>query len=182
MAHARLNSGVDAGETFHTKETIMKLKIEYLCAGVLMLWIGGSQAQDGSNIAFPADYRTWFHHHSTINLPGHAPESNIGIQHVYANELAVEGLRTGKFKKGASFVVDRFKHVEADNNRLQQGDRKVIAVMFRDEERYAETGGWGFEGFKGGDPESRVVKDAKACFVCHIPHADNNYLFSRGLK
>lgn len=85
--------------------------------------------------------RAWYHHHSTVNLAGHAPEGNVGIQHVYANQLAVDGLRSGKFAKGATFVVDRFKYVEGDNHMLQQGDRKVIAVMVRDEARYAETGG-----------------------------------------
>jgi hypothetical protein len=139
--------------------------------------------QDTSQIALPDDYRNWFHHRSTVNMTGHNPEGNIGIQHVYANAAAVEGLKTGNFADGATFVVDRFKYVEADNNSLVQGDRKVIAVMVRDAKRYAETGGWGFQAFKGGDPNQKAVKDGgKACFVCHIPHADNNYLFTRGLK
>ena len=132
-------------------------------------------------IAFPQDYRTWFHHHTTVNLPGHAPESNIGIQHVYANPLAVEGLKTGTYRDGAMFIVDRFQQVEGENSTLRQGNRKVVAVMLRDKARYPDTGGWGFEAFKGGDPSARVVKDGgKACFGCHIPHADNNFLFTRG--
>jgi hypothetical protein len=135
-----------------------------------------------TDIPYPEGYRNWYHHHSTVNLNGHAPEGNVGVQHVYANELAVEGLRTGKFSKGAMFVVDRFQYAEGDNHTINQGGRKVVAVMLRDEKRYAETGGWGFEAFKGGDPNQRVVKDQQACFVCHIPHADNNYLFTRGLE
>ena len=72
--------------------------------------------------------------------------------------------------------------MEGDNNTLSQGERKVVAVMVRDAERYRETGGWGFQAFKGGDPNQKVVNDgSKACFVCHMPHADNNYLFSRGV-
>ena len=136
--------------------------------------------QDTSQIPFPQGYRTWFHHHSTVNMTGHQPDGNIGLQHVYANAAALEGLKTGKFSDGATLVVDRFKYVEADNHSLTQGDRKVVAVMVRDAQRYAETGGWGFQAFKGGDPNQKAVKDGgKACFVCHIPHADNNYLFTR---
>jgi hypothetical protein len=116
-------------------------------------------------------------------MTGHQPDGNTGLQHVYANAAALEGLKTGRFSDGATFVVDRFKYAEADNHSLTQGDRKVVAVMVRDAQRYAETGGWGFQAFKGGDPSQQAVKDGgKACFVCHIPHADNNYLFTRGVN
>lgn len=138
-------------------------------------------AQDTSDIGFPTGYRTWFHHHSTANLAGHLPDGNVGIQHVYANKLAMDGLASGSFPDGATFVVDRFKYAEDQNHSLSQSGRKVVAVMVRDAKRFAETGGWGFQAFKGGDPKMPVVKDGgTACFACHIPNADNNFLFSRG--
>ena len=137
--------------------------------------------QDTSRIPFPEGYRSWFHHHSTLNATGHQPEGNIGLQHVYANAAALEGLKSGKFPDGAVFVVDRFKYEEAGNHSLTQGERKVVAVMVRDAKRYAETGGWGFQAFKGGDPNQTAVKDGgKACFTCHAPLGDNHYLFTRG--
>jgi hypothetical protein len=139
--------------------------------------------QDTSQIPFPDGYRSWLHHHSTVNLTGHNPIGNTGIQHVYADPAAVKGLKSGQFADGATFVVDRFNYTEADNNTLTQGSRKVVAVMVRDAKRYAETGGWGFQAFKGGDPNQKVVKDGgKECFTCHIPLADNNFLFTRGAQ
>jgi hypothetical protein len=139
--------------------------------------------QDTSRIALPEGYRSWFHHHSTVNMTGHEPEGNVGIQHVYANPAALQGLKTGKFDDGATFVVDRFVYKEADNHTLTQADRKVVAVMVRDAQRYPETGGWGFQAFKGGDPDQKVVKDGgKACFTCHIPHADNGFVITRDSK
>jgi hypothetical protein len=42
---------------------------------------------------------------------------------------------------GAIFVVDRFAYVEDNNKTLSQGDRKVIAVMQRDQQRFKDTGG-----------------------------------------
>jgi hypothetical protein len=138
--------------------------------------------QDTSQIAYPEGYRTWFHHHSTTNMKGHEPEGNTGVQHTYANAAALEGLKTGKFADGATFAVDRFTYENVDNHSLKQGKRKVVAVMVRDAKRYAETGGWGFQAFKGGDPMQKAVKDGgTACFSCHIPLADNNFLFSRGV-
>ena len=135
---------------------------------------------DGDQVPFPEGYRTWYHHHTTVNLPGHNPEGNIGIQHVYANAAAREGLKTRKYPDGAAFVVDRFKTVEGENSTTKQGDRKVIATMLRNATKYAETGGWGFEAFKGGDPNQRAVKDMKACFVCHLPHETTGYVISKG--
>jgi len=131
-------------------------------------------------ITFPEGYRSWYHHHTTVNQPGHNPEANIGIQHVYANPAAREGLKTGNYADGAMFVVDRFKIADGENSTLRHGDRKVIAVMLRNATKYSETGGWGFEAFKGGDPNQRVVKDMKNCFVCHIPHAATQYVISKG--
>lgn len=149
--------------------------------GILAASVNAMAAQDTSDIAFPEGYRSWYHHHSTVNLTGHEPAGNVGIQHVYANPAAREGLKTGKFAKGATFAVDRFAYTNTDNQVMQQGARKVVAVMVKDDERYPETGGWGFQGFKGGDPNVKAVKDGgTACFSCHIPHADNHYLFTRG--
>lgn len=145
--------------------------------------LAAAAAAEGTDIAFPEGYRSWHHHRSTVNMTGHAPEGNVGIQHVYANAAALEGLRTGRFADGATFVVDRFKYEDGGNSSLVQGARKVVAVMVRDAAKYPATGGWGFEAFKGGDPNQRVVKDGgTTCFSCHIPHADNNYLFSRNDK
>jgi hypothetical protein len=146
----------------------------------LACFSGTAFAQQSGAIPFPEGYRNWYVDHSTVGLQGHTPESEVGIQHVYANPAALKGLETGKFDDGAILVVDRFAYVEDNNKTLSQGDRKVIAVMQRDQQRFKDTGGWGFEAFKGGDPAQRVVTDAaKNCFGCHAPLGDNNFLFTR---
>lgn len=90
-------------------------------------------------------------------------------------------MKTGNYADGAIFAVDRFSYTEDDNHSLSQGKRKVVAVMVRDKARYPETGGWGFQAFKGGDPNQKAVKDGgTACFTCHLPLPDNSYLFTRG--
>jgi len=151
----------------------------YLLLAALLCAAGAAAAADSGQVPFPTGYRHWFVDHSTAILPGHTPENEIGIAQVYANPLALKGLKSGKYADGAVFVIDRFQIVEGDNKVLSQGDRKALVVMLRDHRR-TETGGWAFEAFKGGDPKERVVTDGgKFCFTCHAPHADNNYLFTR---
>ena len=156
------------------------MKAAIVISGVLVAGLSAAIVQ-GADIGFPEGYRNWYHHHTTVNQDGHAPAGNVGIQHVYANALAVEGLKTGTYPDGAIFVVDRFQIQPGDNSTLKQGDRKVVAVMLRDAKGSAATGGWAFAAYKGGDPGMQVVKDQNACFACHAPHADNNYLFTSGL-
>ncbi|MDG3063761.1 cytochrome P460 family protein [Thauera mechernichensis] len=161
------------------RETDMKILILAGCiAGCLTAPVFA--AQDTSDIAVPEGYRSWFHHHSTLNMQGHEPEGNVGIQHVYANPAAVAGLKAGKFEDGATFVVDRFAYVEGLNSSISQGKLKVVAVMIKDAAKYPGTGGWGFQAFKGGDPNVKAVKDGgTACFSCHIPYQDNDFVITR---
>lgn len=52
--------------------------------------------------------------------------------------------------------------------------------MERDTVKYAATGGWGFEGFAGGDATQRAVgAEAKTkCFDCHQTDAGADFVFS----
>ena len=54
-------------------------------------------------------------------------------------------------------------------------------MMHKDLERYPATGGWGFEGFGGGDAGNRVVgaNAETACFSCHQPQEAQDYVFSQ---
>lgn len=140
----------------------------------------GFSAGGDELVPYPVGYRDWYQHHTTVNLQGHVPEGEIGIQNVYVNAAARAGLRSGHFEDGAVFVVDRFSYRDEGNGTLKQDVRKVVAVMLRDADRFRRTGGWGFQAFKSGDPNLPVVKDGgAACFSCHMPLGASNFLFSR---
>jgi hypothetical protein len=112
--------------------------------------------------------------------PGHPLyESFGGIHHLYANAPAIAGYRSGKFDDGSVIVFDLLEAVSADNA-ITDGKRKVVGVMHKDSRKYAGTGGWGFEGFAGGDPGKAVVgKNAEqACFACHTAQKDKDFVFS----
>jgi len=154
----------------------MKLAI-LVMAGVVA---SNALAGDGFKVGYPEGYRDWRHVKSMELKPGHPLyESFGGLHHIYANPKAVKGYRTGKFQDGAVIVFDLLE-ARSEGNALTEGKRKVLGVMARDKRRYGDTGGWGFEGFAGGDPKKPVVgaNAGKACFECHAPQKESNYLFS----
>jgi Cytochrome P460 len=115
----------------------------------------------------------------TIN-PGHALYDAFGgMHHLYANSRAEQGYKSGRFADGSVIVFDLLEANAADNV-VQEGPRKVLGVMHKDARKYRDTGGWGFEGFKGDSKTDRAVgkNAASACFQCHTAKKDNGFVFS----
>lgn len=132
-------------------------------------------------VAYPEGYRGWTHVKSMVIQQGHSLyESFGGIHHLYANDKALEGYNKGSFPDGAVIVFDLLE-AQQKANAITEGARKVLGVMEKDNQRYTDTGGWGFEGFAAGDPARRVVSDNanEACFQCHTARKDHDYVFSR---
>lgn len=132
-------------------------------------------------VPYPTGYRDWHHVKSMVIEKGHPLfESFGGIHHLYANARAMEGYRSGRFPDGAVIVFDLLEASHADNA-VTEGVRKVVGVMHKDTGKYATTGGWGFEGFGGGNRDTRVVGEnaATACYACHTSEQQFDYVFSR---
>jgi hypothetical protein len=132
-------------------------------------------------VPYPDGYRDWYHVKSMVIEEGHPLYGAFGgIHHIYANNKALEGYRSNTFPDGAVIIFDLLE-AEHDDNAVTEGDRKVVGVMHKDAKKFAATGGWGFEGFGGGDPTNPVVgaDAASACFACHQPQKDQDYTFSR---
>lgn len=142
---------------------------------------GALLAADTAQVPYPSNYREWRHVKSMVINPGHALYSSFGgIHHLYANDKAMEGYRSGQFPDGSVIVFDLLEATSADSA-VTEGKRKVLGVMHKDRARYAKTGGWGYEGFAGGDASKRAVADAAAtaCHACHQSQKANDYVFSR---
>jgi hypothetical protein len=134
-----------------------------------------------AEVPYPANYREWPHVKSMVIEPGHALHAAFGgIHHLYANEAAMKGYRTGRFPDGAVIVFDLLEAPAADHA-ITEGGRKVVGVMHRDSRKFAATGGWGFEGFAGDSQTQRVVgaNAATACFACHQSQRAQEFVFSR---
>lgn len=144
-----------------------------------------STANQAPEVPYPAGYRDWHHVRSMVIQKGHPLfESFGGIHHLYANKLARQGYAKGKFPDGAVIVFDLLDAPSA-NNAIEEGKRKVVGVMLKDSKRYAATGGWGFEGFKGDSQTERAVTQANAataCYQCHVAQRDKDYVFSTPRK
>jgi len=126
-------------------------------------------AQTGATISFPEHYRMWVHVKTTVigsNSPNFA--RNGGMHLFYANEVAVEGYRSGKFPDGAVLVDDLLDAKEVDGV-TRGGSRRRVAVMVKDSARFPETGGWGFEVFMSEEKSkgSLTSEGRAACFACH---------------
>jgi Cytochrome P460 len=134
-----------------------------------------------ATVPYPDGYRDWRHVKSMLIEPGHALYAAFGgLHHLYANDEAMEGYRSGRFPDGAVIVFDLLTAVDGEAA-VTEGARKVVGVMHKDRARYANTGGWGFEGFVGDSRSERAVgpaKAAEACFACHTARAAQDYVFS----
>lgn len=138
--------------------------------------------QSDPKVPYPEGYRNWVHVKSMLILPGHPLyETFGGIHHIYANGKAMRGYRTGKFPDGSVIVFDLLE-AKSESNTYVEGPRKVVGVMHKDSKKFKNTGGWGFEGFKG-DTKERVVKDAEQdCFSCHASQEATDFVFSQYRK
>lgn len=137
-------------------------------------------AADPAPVPYPEGYRQWTHVKSMTINQGHALYDTFGgIHHLYANKKAEQGYRSGKFANGSVIAFDLLEAKAVDNT-VQEGARKVLGVMHKDATKYRDTGGWGFEGFKGDSKAERAVgkNAATACFQCHTAQKSNDFVFS----
>lgn len=132
-------------------------------------------------VPYPEGYRDWHHVKSMVIEEGHPLYGAFGgIHHLYANDKALKGYQEGTFSDGSVIIFDLLEAV-SDGYAVTEGDRKVVGVMHKDSKKYRATGGWGFEGFGGGDRSNRVVGEnaASACYACHAPLKAQDYVFSK---
>ena len=155
----------------------MRLQYALLAAIPAIL---SAQQKTAPAVQYPDGYRGWRHVSSMVIEPGHPlHEAFGGLHHLYANQAAVQGYLKGKFPDGAVIVFDLLES-RKEGGAITAGARKVVGVMVRNRTRYAATGGWGFEAFKG-DTRERVVgaNAATACYACHAGQQANDYVFSK---
>jgi hypothetical protein len=155
--------------------------MKLLLTTVLFLACSAPGLAADTAVPYPEEYRDWRHVKSMVIEEGHPLFASFGgIHHLYANDKAVKGYKDGSFPDGAVIVFDLLEAPRADDA-MTEGARKFTGVMHKDAEKYAATGGWGFEGFAGDSKIERMVgvNAATACYSCHTSQKDHDYVFSR---
>jgi hypothetical protein len=132
-----------------------------------------------SPVSYPEEYRNWTRVKSMVIQQGHPLWGAFGgIHHIYANKKALDAMRQGKEHPDGSVLVFDLLNTRFESNAIVEGPRKVLGVMEKDSRKYASTGGWGFEGFKGDTKERAVTDPENDCFSCHAHQKENDYVFS----
>lgn len=137
-------------------------------------------------LTLPTGFEHWYLVNSMI-ITKDSPlfESIGGLHHIYVNAVGLPRLKEGgstPYPDGTIFLDD-VREFAVVHGSYTQGARKAIPVMVKDAKKYASTGGWGFQAWAGGDPQKPLVTDpAKACFSCHAPQKQNDYVFSTYLR
>ena len=157
----------------------------FLCfTAALFLDVAVAAAEQGKyKVRYQRGYRQWAHMKSMVIEEGHPLYDSFGgIHHIYANKKALKALKSGTaYPKGSVFIFDHLQAVSGENA-ITEGERKVLGIMQKDPEKFAGTGGWGFEAFKG-DTRERVVKDGgQSCFQCHESQKGTEYVFTKHRK
>lgn len=161
------------------KVTAVGLVTIGVLAGVFQL-----RAGPGDTVDYPQGYRNWAHVKTTLVGPQSPFFAKVGgFNHIYGNQKAMEGYASGKFPNGSMLVFDVFETRENAGATLE-GPRRFIDVMQKDDKRFAATGGWGFEEFKGDSQTERALtaKAAQECHACHATAKDHDSVFSRFRK
>ncbi|HEY9155725.1 MAG TPA: cytochrome P460 family protein [Opitutaceae bacterium] len=168
------------------KSSYLWLVAAFALLGTVAVAIGTSSAPE---VPYPDGYRHWMHVCSSVipakpsSAAKQPSDQNAALHglifHVYANDSALEGYRTGHFPEGAVLIADWF-FLDEKGGSLEPGTRKSINVMVRDQ-RYADTGGWGFEDFDRDSHTKRNVgpNALKACYECHSQAKDHEFVFSK---
>ena len=139
-------------------------------------------------VKIPAGYRDW----QLIAVKQlHFAGKGEQLRAQLGNDIAIKAFKEGTlpFPDGAIIAAIHWTRVTSeDNNRVLDvpfpgtqsfviGSRVNVQFMVKDSKKYAATGGWGFADFTDRKPGDKALHEA--CFLCHVPAKDRDYVFTR---
>lgn len=135
-----------------------------------------------NGIAIFPDYMSW-----KVIAPSYRDDKGH-IRIITGNEVAFSALRGGRKPLPDGSVLAKVawkteKHPSFPVATVP-GSFVQVEFMVKDERKYKNTGGWGFARFVGSDlkPYGKDAGFVTECYGCHLPVADNDFLFTRIVK
>ena len=162
------------------------LRVTPIAAAVIASWVPASGHADEEaspiyGITIPQGYRDW----KLISVT-HEEGAFDQLRAQLGNDIAIKAYREGKlpFPDGAIIVALHWKRVPSDEDNKVFGKVQAFVagsavntqVMVKDSKKYAASGGWGFADFNDGKPSDEAVH--KACFACHQPAKDHDFVYT----
>ena len=133
-----------------------------------------------NGIDLPGNYRDW-----QVIASSHRLDNNT-LRVILGNDIAVQAARSGNTRpwpNGAILgkLVWKDATLEAWEKAVVPGEFVHAEFMFKDSERWQDTGGWGFARWTGMDqqPYGKDAAFVQECFGCHTPVKDNDYVFTQ---
>ncbi len=138
-------------------------------------------------VDFPEGYQSGFKHYATVNRDDERKQ----VVKIFANDTAVDSATDGApLDHGSVIAMEVYKAeldagdqpVMGDDGFFVPGDLAAVVVMESQDgfgADYADAlrnGNWEYALFKGDG--SRIDKETTACFECHKPLQETDYVFS----
>jgi hypothetical protein len=142
-----------------------------------------AQAPKKAAIPYPTGFRGWTHVKSMVVFSKDSKlfERFAGLHNIYVNNIGWPSLQHGRpYPDGTVFVFD-LQDVRTFQGAIETKGRKLIGVMKKNAKLYPETGGWGFELFRGYEGKGSL-RDMKECFSCHVSRKQADYVFSNFME
>jgi len=159
--------------------------IVLVCAAILLV-AGSILAADRpvapNGISLYPDYLSW-----KVIAPSYREDRNQ-LRIITGNDIAVAALQAGKkpLPDGSVLAKVAWKAEKHPNFPVATEPTAFVQVEFmvKDSKKYKDTGGWGFARFVGNElkPYGKDTSFVGECFGCHVPVANNDYLYTKLVK
>jgi hypothetical protein len=174
------------GETIMKRITLLLVAVAAVAGFVASVAPTPGHADDEAapiyGVTIPPGYRDW----KFISVTHEEGDFNQ-LRAQLGNDIAMNAYREGKlpFPDGSIIVALHWKRIPSDEDNkvfgkvqaFVAGSAVNMQVMVKDSKKYAATGGWGFGDFKDGKPSDEAMH--RACFSCHEPVKDRDFVFTR---
>ena len=132
-----------------------------------------------NGISLPEGYKDW-----RVIASSHRSDNNT-LRVILGNDIAVEAARAGKtnpWPDGSILAKLVWKDRQDDNWKAATVPGKFVHAefMFKDANRYKESGGWGWGRWVGTaqKPHGKDASFWKKCHGCHLPVKGRDLVFT----